>query len=302
MAAFLRFLEWLVCAVPIRFLDVAAGFLGRFRGLARRDVTVLRTNLAVILGLRPGSAEARGFEIRCFRGQLAAILETIRLSRDPAGLDVRNLPGFPEFRRVLRAAEREGRGQILVTAHLGAWELLAQSAVAAGERPVCAVAKPLRSASASAYIKRLRVRAGVRVIWGGGRMLLRAMVRTIRQGETLILLVDQRPDLRRGPWVEFLGRQTEFVGGPAALATRCDCPVIAAFCLREGPLTYRLDSESIRQPGDSRDPDELSQGMAAAIEQRVRAWPVQWMWNYRRWTFSPAELAAAGVGDAERRT
>jgi len=92
MAVVLRLLDWLVCAVPARFLDVAAGFLGRFRWLARRDVTVLRANLAVILGLRPGSAEARELEILCFRGQLATVLETIRLSREPARLDVRNLP------------------------------------------------------------------------------------------------------------------------------------------------------------------------------------------------------------------
>ena len=52
----------------------------------------------------------------------------------------------------------------------------------------------------------------------------------------------------------------------------------------------------LRRPGGSRDPVELSQRIASAIERRVRARPEQWMWNYRRWNYDAEELAAVGLG------
>ncbi len=293
--AFLHAASWLIRRLPTAWFGPAAGLLAELRGLAGRDVRVMRHNLAVVLGLPPGSAAARGMERRCVRHQIVAALETVRISFDQRRLDIAAMEGFDGFRGLIAEAEDRGRGQVLVTGHLGAWELLAQSTVLAASRPVAAVAKPSRAASASLFFEQMRARAGVRVIWSGRKSLLRDMRNCLARRETLIMVVDQRPDQRRGPEVDFLGRRTDFVGGPAALAARSDCPLLAAFCVREGPFTYRLESELLRRPGGSQDAVELSQRIAAAIERRVRAQPEQWMWNYRRWHYDPEELAAVGL-------
>ena len=296
MGAFLYAVSWLVRLLPAAAFGPVSGLLAHLRGVTPRDVRLMRRNLAVVLGLPPGSPEARDLEWRCVKHQIVAALETVRISFDRERLDVRALAGFDELRQLMAEVESHGRGQVLVTGHLGAWELLAQSTVHASSSPVSAVAKPSRVRAASVFVERMRARAGVRVIWSGRQSLLRDMLTSLTRGETLIMVVDQRPDQRRGPEVDFLGRRTEFVGGPAALAAKRDCPLIAAFCIREGPFSYRLESEMLRRPGGGRDPVELSQRIAAAIERRVRAQPEQWMWNYRRWNYDPEELAAAGLG------
>lgn len=296
MGAFLYAASWLLRLLPAAAFGPLAGLLAHCRWITPRDVRLMRRNLAVVLGLPPGSPEARDLEWRCVRHQILAALETVRISFDRERLDVGTTEGFDDLRRLMAEVEGHGRGQVLVTAHLGAWELLAQSTVRAAALPVCAVAKPARSAATSLFVERMRARAGVRVIWSGRASLLRDMLSCLRRRETLIMVVDQRPDQRRGPEVDFLGRRTVFVGGPAALAAKRDCPLIAAFCIREGPFSYRLESEMLRRPGGSRDPVELSQRIAAAIERRVRVQPEQWMWNYRRWNYDAEELAAVGLG------
>ncbi len=296
IAAFLYAISWLVRLLPAAAFGPVSGLLAHLRGVTPRDVRLMRQNLAVVLRLPPGSVEARDLEWRCVRHQIVAALETVRISFDRKRLDVASMDGFDELRELMAEVEEHGRGQVLVTGHLGAWELLAQSTVRASSSPVCAVAKPSRARAASVFVERMRARAGVRVIWSGRTSLLRDMLSCLKRRETLIMVVDQRPDQRRGPEVDFLGRRTVFVGGPAALAAKRDCPLIAAFCIREGPFSYRLESEMLRRPGGSRDPVELSQRIAAAIERRVRAQPEQWMWNYRRWNYDAEELAAVGLG------
>ncbi len=297
MGAFLYAASWLLRLLPAAAFGPLAGLLAHCRWVTPRDVRLMRRNLAVVLGLPPGSPEARDLELRCVRHQIVAALETVRLSFDQKRLDVAAMEGFDDLRRLMAEAEGCGRGQVLVTAHLGAWELLAQSTVRAAAFPVCAVAKPARSAATSLFVERMRKRSGARVIWSGRKSLLRDMLSCLKRRETLIMVVDQRPDQRRGPEVSFLGRRTEFVGGPAALAAKRDCPLVAAFCVREGPFSYRLESEIVRSPGGTRDAVELSQRIAGAIERRVRAQPEQWMWNYRRWDYEPEELAAVGLGE-----
>ena len=302
MGTFLYAASWLLRLLPTAAFGPLAGLLAHGRWITPRDVRLMRRNLAVVLGLPPGSREARDLEWRCVRHQIVAALETVRISFEQSRLDVRAMDGFDDLRRLMAEAEACGRGQVLVTGHLGAWELLAQSTVRAASAPVCAVAKPARSAATSLFVERMRARAGVRVIWSGRTSLLRDMLSCLNRKETLIMVVDQRPDQRRGPEVDFLDRRTEFVGGPAALAAKRDCPLVAAFCVREGPFSYRLESEILRSPGGTQDAVELSQRIAGAIERRVRAQPEQWMWNYRRWNYEPEELAAAGLGELSSRS
>ncbi len=298
--AFLGALALLVRLLPPAWFGAVAALLAGARGLSRRDVRLLRQNLAVVLGLPPGSAAARRLERRCVRHQIVAVLETLRISFEPTRLEVETMRGFDEFRQLMAEAEAHGRGQLLVTAHFGAWELLAQSTVRAASRSVCAVAKPAPQPAVSRFVKRMRERAGIGVIWSGRASLLRDMLSCLGRQETLIVVADQRPDRRRGPEVEFLGRPTEFVAGPAALAAKRDCPMLAAFCIREGPFAYRLESEILRLPGDTEDRVELSQRVAAAMERRIRALPEQWMWNYRRWRHQADELAASPFGPGDR--
>ena len=110
------------------------------------------------------------------------------------------------------------------------------------------------------------------------------MLKLLKAGECLGFVMDQKPEGRIGPSVNFLGQMTEFVSGPAKLAMRQSSPVLAVFCVRTGPHQYRL-LQKVVAPADHGIDDEtiLTQKMADAIEEAIRLYPEQWIWNYKRW-------------------
>ena len=86
--------------------------------------------------------------------------------------------------------------------------------------------------------------------------------------------------------VNFFNQATKFVAGPAKLSIRTKAPVLAVFCMREGPWRYRIVHKVIAKPNhDEGSEVQLTQSMASSIEDAIRLYPEQWVWNYRRWRF-----------------
>jgi len=106
----------------------------------------------------------------------------------------------------------------------------------------------------------------------------------LKRAECVGFVMDQKPEGRNGPVVPFFGIPTEFVSGPATMTARTGCAVIALFCVRTGPFSYRLLSETLVPPGHA-ESDELAltTRMAGAIEAAIRLYPEQWTWGYKRW-------------------
>lgn len=248
---------------------------------ASRDRKVLRWNLEHVRGLRPGSEPFRDLERRVVRHQALSTLETIRGIYDP---DSVRIDGIESLRSLMSELEAGGKGQILVTAHLGSWELISLAIFRAAGRPFYALAKPARTPGLDRLLKQFREKVGLRILWTDTRSLLRQMISVLKRGDWLSFVMDQRPEGRRGPVVDFLGRPTEFVSGPATMAIRFNVPVIGVFCLRVGDFHYRIESRRIL-PHAHGETDEVrvTQLMANAIEEAVEAEPGQWCWNYKRW-------------------
>ena len=57
--------------------------------------------------------------------------------------------------------------------------------------------------------------------------------------------MDQRPAGGRKTLVDFMGRQTDFVCGPAIVTQMTGCAVCGVFCVRKGPMHYELISNEI---------------------------------------------------------
>lgn len=255
------------------------------RNSSRREVVILRSNLEQVLGLAPGSTAMRAMRKSISLYQAASVLETVRGIHRPDSIEV---SGLDELRRAVTGMEREGRGQILITAHLGSWELLGRCMAEVSDTRFHSLAKRSPVEPFTRFLEDLRHRAGTGVLWIGRKSLLREMLKTLKKGEWLGFAMDQKPEGGRGPVVQFFGRQTEFVIGPASLAIRTGCPVLAAFCIREGPFRYRVWCRQVL-PVDHGESDEqaLTQRLADEIERAIRKHPDQWPWSYRRWRFDP---------------
>ena len=283
--------------LPLRLVPWVSRSLGRLAPrLIKRDRELIDRNVRQVYGLHPHSSYARRFQQQVFQSQIAVGLETIKhlLWPDQHPLLIE---GMDDLRAAVKPFVDAKQGIVIVTAHCGSWEFVAQSIAIATSQRFYALAKPSRSPAFTRLLGRMRSRMNTEVLWTDSKNLLREMIRVLKNGENLGFVMDQKPEGRVGPQVNFLGVPTEFVSGPAKLAIRHKSPVIAVFCMRQGPWRYRIHYQIVTGPQSLwEDETALTQAMAAAIESCIRIYPEQWLWNYKRWRIpriEPGKTASA---------
>jgi len=200
----------------------------------------------------------------------------------------------------LEAAERQtpSGGALIVTAHLGNWEL-ASAKVAAIGVPISVVYRGLRQPALDRAMLGLRD-AGPEPPGGAaapelipmGRAGIR-LVRALEAGRKVVVALDQDARREEGVFVSFFGRSASTRYGPIALATQRGFPILPAFmCRAPDGRTHRLQIQPALQlePGTSDDEEVLRrnvQRVTAVIEKEIRACPGQWIWTHRRWRTRP---------------
>jgi len=185
----------------------------------------------------------------------------------------------------LKRAYAEGKGVILITGHIGNWELMAATLALRGY-PLSVIAAPLYDPRIDEWISHTRERFGVQTISRGTPSSSRKILSVLRGKEVLGLLIDQ--DTRtEGVFVDFFNRKAYTPSGAAGLAIRSGAIVLTCFIVRLPGNRHRI---SIQEPvrlissGDySRDLLLNTALFTRAIEDCVRHHPDQWVWMHRRW-------------------
>jgi len=218
-----------------------------------------------------------------------AALEAARADR----LDIRKTVELgPEAERVLRALQAEGKGVVLVTGHIGAWELFARRVAAMGF-PCGTVAKEAHDPRLTALLQRSREAAGVRVFWRADPMSARQILRFLRAGGMLGFLIDQ--DTRvAGHFVPFFGRPAFTPRAAGDLAARLGAPLVFACAHRMASGMHRMVVRPVDVPrtGDrERDSFALTAAATREIEQEIRRRPDEWVWMHPRWRTQSADIA-----------
>ena len=190
--------------------------------------------------------------------------------------------------------ETHGRALVL-TAHLGNWELLAVANRLMGF-PATVVVRPLDAPWLDVVAERLRRKAGIELI--DKRGALRPVLSALRRGRVVALLLDQNASRREGVFVPFFGRPASTSKSLAVLAVRTQTPVVPMFIYREGFQRHRVVIHPPLPVDPTRDSEgavvELTQRCATAIEAAIGIAPDQWLWVHDRWRTRPA--AASGPG------
>ncbi len=189
---------------------------------------------------------------------------------------------------VLEAARAEGRGVILVTGHLGNWEV-GGSYVAARGVPIDGIARQQENPLFDRFLTSTRERLGMRVVWDGEAV--RRAPRALHEGRVVAFLVDQGTLGLASTWVPFFGRPAKTPRGPAVFALRLGAPVVFGAALRRPDGRFRLGFERVpvTPAGDrERDVDAIVAAYTATLERWVRLAPEQYFWQHRRWKHQPA--------------
>ena len=208
-----------------------------------------------------------------------------RLGRD-AVLDL--FEGVDEWGLVEQALSR-GRGLILVTGHLGNWEL-GGAYIAARGIPVDAIARRMSNPLFDRYLTETRSRIGMVVVHDADAV--RRTPRSLRDNRAVAFLSDQGVMGLASTFVPFFGRPAKTPRGPAVFALRLGVPVVFGTAVRQPSGKYRLVFESIpvEDTGDrDRDVDAIVARYTATLERWVRRYPEQYFWHHRRWRRQPPD-------------
>jgi len=193
-------------------------------------------------------------------------------------------------RAVLDEALKRGKGVVFVSGHLGNWELLARRVAHAGY-PCHTIAKETTDPRTTRLIEVFRAQVQLHSIWRGREGAARAMLRVLKGGGILGLLIDQDTDVQ-SVWVPFFGHPAKTPRAAADLALRLESPVVLGFCVRTGPARYRLSMQQV--PAHGLDARELTARLTSLIEAQIRSAPEQWVWMHQRWKSPEPSHSASG--------
>jgi KDO2-lipid IV(A) lauroyltransferase len=224
-----------------------------------------------------------------FQSVAVTILEMLRmLCWSPRDLQQQvRVEGEEHLRRALNA----GRGAIVISAHIGNWEIaLAYGGCFLG-LPVTAIVKRMRFGPLDRWLNGQRARFGTRIRYK--QQALSEMMEVMRRKEALAILIDQSKRSEGVP-VQFFGAETVTTSVAALLARRYKSPVIPIFCIRkpDGQLTIQIEPPlELERSGQMRaDFQRNAQLMTAVVERMVREYPQQWFWFHKRWKNAHPDL------------
>jgi KDO2-lipid IV(A) lauroyltransferase len=177
----------------------------------------------------------------------------------------------------LKDALRNGKGALLVTAHLGNWDMGGAALVETGEFPdFSAIVEPVTKKASERTVTDMRERRGIKVIPLGKPM---GIARALRRNE-VVLVVGERLIDGDGVEVEFFGEKTMFPRGAAYWSARLGTPIVPAFCIRQPDGTYVSYIEAPLMPpaevGGKFDVAGHTQRLASIIESYITRYPEQW--------------------------
>ncbi|MEO6208498.1 MAG: lysophospholipid acyltransferase family protein [Gemmatimonadaceae bacterium] len=182
-----------------------------------------------------------------------------------------------------------GRGAIVLTGHLGNWEL-GGAATAASGHPIDVVVRLMGNPLFDAYLTRTRSRLGMTVV--RDRDAVRHTARALRDGHVIAFLIDQSGLHIASSFVNFFGRPAKTPRGPAVLALRLDVPVFFGVSLRQPDGRYHLHIRELvteRTGHTDRDVETILNAYSRSLESFVRQAPEQYFWQHRRWKRQPPD-------------
>ena len=192
--------------------------------------------------------------------------------------------------RHLQAASQSGRGVILFTGHVGAWEL-SSFALSLFGFPLSFLVRRIDNPKIEAMIDEARTSRGNRTI--DKKSAAREMLQILREGGTLGILVDLNTLDREAIFVDFFGQAaaTTFIVAKLALRTGAAVlPVFAPWDTERQRFVLKIDQPlEIHHTGDEEeDARLLTQQYTRVVEEYIRRYPDQWLWIHRRWKTRPS--------------
>lgn len=190
---------------------------------------------------------------------------------------------------------KEGKGVLIFSAHFGNWEI-GNAALAIMTQPFVFIYRVFDSPLLESAI------TGVRTSYGNISLskynAMRPMIRLLKNGATINILIDQNVTGYEGVFVDFFGRKACTTPGLALLALHTKAPVLPVFTRRlpDGKYLLEIGKKVEIVNSGNRDTDVLinTQNFTKIIEDKIRQYPAQWLWFHQRWKTKLCQVIQKG--------
>jgi len=273
--------QFIALVLPLKLVYAIAVFLADLHYFfAFRDRRFVKTNLRVIFPDKE-NRQLRKISKRVFRNFAKYLVDFFRFEKLDRNYIDKNikLENLHYFDQALGA----GKGVIVLTAHLGNWELGGVVLAQLGY-PFWAVALSHKNKKVNDFFVAQRARKGVHVISLG--KAIRSCISEIRNNH-MVALVGDRDFSDKGMIIDFFNKPAHFPEGPAALSLISGASIVPGFMLRNPDDSFTL---SIEKPVEFKPSGDKSVDIANLIrmyndifECYIRKYPDQWYVFRRFW-------------------
>jgi KDO2-lipid IV(A) lauroyltransferase len=267
----LEFLLGVLSAEAVANLGRALGALAHRVSPARRRAVLRNLRIAFAGEYTPAEFAALEREVFMRSGaNLLSALRTADMSDHELARTVRVENGY-----YVTEAMAEGRGLVMVLAHMGNWEALAQwfPTMMPHGKLASNMYRPLNNQILNERLLRIRARRGLKLFSKDESPL--AMAALVRGGGGFGVLCDQRVG-RYGELVPFFGRITSCTPLPSMLARRTGAAVLGASLRTLEPGRWELKIHKLEG-------EPSTANMMELLERIVRESPADVFWMQDRW-------------------
>ncbi len=215
------------------------------------------------------------FVIRCFQHLGVTAVELLR-QKSYSEADIRSKVVFDKHEH-LRSAAALGRGVLLLSAHIGNWELSGSYMSRIGY-PVDLLVKRQNNQRVDKLINSFRDSQGVGVIYTDTG--LKSLITAFRNKRFVAILADQYGRAESEPAILF-GRETMVPAGPAVLIEKYDLPMVFGFLRRAKNGRHYLHTRLVTD-WDGMSRNRIVQIYADLTERAIRIAPEMWLWTHRK--------------------
>lgn len=279
--------QFLVLHIPLKLAYAIAVFVSDVNYLfAAADRKAVRENLKVIFPDKK-EPEIRAIRRRMFRNFAKYLVDFFRFSKIGAeyiknNIKVENIHYFDQ-------ALEKGKGVIVLTAHLGNWELGGVTIALLGY-PFWVVALSHKNKKVNDFFISQRQSKGIQVIPLGNAA--RQCFKLLKTNK-MVALVGDRDFTEKGAIVDFFGKKTYLPLGPAVLSMKTQASIVSGFMFRNlddsftltinKPLEFTTDLGGAPRQNIEGDTLKIIDTYKVIIEDYIRKYPDQWYMFRRFW-------------------
>jgi len=234
-------------------------------------------------GIASSEGEVRRIAKNSFRHFACLVIDSLKSDqyftpetwRDHVELDV-----SPETMALL---EKPGQGLILISGHLGNWEIAAQ--VISHIKPVVGITRDMNNPYTNKLMKQRKPRNRFKLTPKHDADMGR-LLGTLKDGHVLALLIDQHAK-SSGMMIDFFGTPASTHTSHAMLHLITKIPMCFGYCVKTGPMQFKLKAlppiTAERTGNRKADVKAILEQLTRELESAIRAYPEQYLWAHRRW-------------------